>query len=140
MTMIWLIAFLGLLLVEFLTVGLVSIWFAVGALAALITTFITDSIAIQTVVFIVVSIIALIGTRPVMKKFKSIGFEPTNSDRVIGKVALVTKEIKPDEYGEVKIFGTEWLAASDKKLAVGTKVVVKKIDGAKLIVKKEGEE
>ena len=56
MTLIWVIAFLGLLLVEFLTVGLVSIWFAVGALAALITSFITESILIQTVVFIVVAL------------------------------------------------------------------------------------
>ena len=140
MTMIWLIAFLGLLLLEFLTVGLVSIWFAVGALAALITTFITKSIAIQTIVFIVVSIVALVFTRPLLKKFKSAGFEPTNTDRVIGKVAEVTKEISPNQYGEVVIFGTEWMAASEEKQAVGTKVVVKKIDGAKLIVEREGEE
>lgn len=140
MTTIWLIAFLGLLLVEFLTVGLVSIWFAFGALAALISTFITDSVLIQGVVFIVVSIITLIVTRPLMKKFKVNGFEPTNTDRVIGKVAEVTKEIKPNSYGEVVVFGTEWMAASKDKIAVGEKVVVEKIDGAKLIVKKEGEE
>ena len=140
MTMIWLIAFLGLLLVEFLTVGLVSIWFAIGAFAALVTTFITDSVMIQSVVFIVVSVVALLLTRPLMKKFKSAGFEPTNTDRVIGKVAEVTKEIKPNQYGEVTIFGTEWMAVSDKKIAVGSKVVVEKIEGAKLIVKEEGEE
>lgn len=139
MTVIWLIAFLGLLLVEFLTVGLVSIWFAIGALAAFLTTFLTESLLIQCIVFIVVSIITLIVTRPLMKKFKVAKFEPTNSDRVIGKIAEVTKEIKPNEYGEVKIFGTEWIAVSDEKIAVGTKVRVKQIDGAKLIVKEEGE-
>lgn len=139
MTTVWLIAFLGLLLIEFLTVGLVSIWFALGALAALITTFMTESIVIQGIVFVVVSIIALLVTRPLMKKFKVNGFEPTNTDRVIGKVAEVTKEIKPNSYGEVVIFGTEWMAASKKKIAVGEKVVVEKIEGAKLIVKKEGE-
>lgn len=140
MTTIWLIAFLGLLLVEFLTVGLVSIWFALGALAALITTFITDSVVIQVFVFVVVSIISLLVTRPIMKKFKVNGFEPTNTDRVIGKVAEVTKEIKPNSYGEVIIFGDEWMAASKEKIAVGEKVVIEKIEGAKLIVKKEGEE
>ena len=57
MSLIWVIAFLGLLLVEFLTVGLVSIWFAVGALAALITSFITESVLIQTIVFVVASIV-----------------------------------------------------------------------------------
>lgn len=140
MSLIWVIAFLGLLLVEFLTVGLVSIWFAVGALAALITSFITESVLIQTIVFVVVSIVTLFVTQPLIKKFKVTKFEPTNSDRVIGKTGEVTKEIKPNEYGEVVVFGTEWLAASDKKQAVGTKVVVEKIEGNKLIVKKEGEE
>ena len=140
MSLIWVIAFLGLLLVEFLTVGLVSIWFAVGALAALITSFITESVLIQTIVFVVASIVTLFVTQPLIKKFKVTKFEPTNSDRVIGKTGEVTKEIKPNEYGEVVVFGTEWLAASDKKQAVGTKVVVKKIEGNKLIVRKEGEE
>ena len=140
MSLIWVIAFLGLLLVEFLTVGLVSIWFAVGALAALITSFITESVLIQTIVFVVTSIVTLFVTQPLIKKFKVTKFEPTNSDRVIGKTGEVTKEIKPNEYGEVVVFGTEWLAASDKKQAVGTKVVVEKIEGNKLIVKKEGEE
>ncbi len=140
MTMIWLIAFLGLLLVEFLTVGLVSIWFAIGALGALITSFFTDYVLIQTIVFVIVSIVALIATRPLMKKFKAVGFEPTNADRVVGKVAEVTKAIKPNEYGEVVIYGTEWMAVSEETIKVGAKVVVEKIDGAKLIVRKEGEE
>ena len=140
MMLIWLIAFLVLLLVEFLTVDLVSIWFSIGALAALISTFITDSVLIQTVVFVVVSIISLIITRPLIKRFKSAEFEPTNMDRVIGKIAEVTEEIRPNKYGKVIIFGTEWMAASESEIAVGTKVVVEKIDGAKLIVRKEGEE
>lgn len=140
MSLIWVIAFLGLLLVEFLTVGLVSIWFAVGALAALITSFITESVLIQTIVFVVASIVTLFVTQPLIKKFKVTKFEPTNSDRVIGKTAEVTKEIKPNEYGEVVVFGVEWLAASDKKHAVGEKVVVERIEGNKLIVRKEGEE
>ena len=140
MSLIWVIAFLGLLLVEFITVGLVSIWFAVGALGALITSFITESVLIQTIVFVIVSVITLIVTKPLMKKFKVTNFEPTNSDRVIGKVVEVTKEIKSNEYGEVVVFGTVWLAASDKNHKVGSKVVVQKIEGNKLIVKEEGEE
>lgn len=140
MTLIWLIAFLGLLMLEFITVGLVSIWFAVGALTAMILSLFIDSVLIQFIVFIIVSIIALVLTKPLLKKFKSAGFEPTNSDRVIGKTGEVTKEITPNNYGEVSVFGTTWMAASNKKIAVGSKVVVEKIDGAKLIVKKEGEE
>ena len=140
MSLIWVIAFLGLLLVEFLTVGLVSIWFAVGALAALITSFITESVLIQTIVFVVTSLVTLFVTQPLIKKFKVTKFEPTNSDRVIGKTAEVTKEINPNKFGEVVILGVEWLAASDKKIEVGTKVVVEKIEGNKLIVRREGEE
>ena len=140
MTLIWLISFFGLLLIEFFTVGLVSIWFAVGALAALLTTFVTESVLIQSIVFAVVSVITLIVAQPLMKKFKVNSFEPTNTDRVIGKVAYVTKEIKSNEYGEVVIFGNEWLAVADKEIAVGTKVIIQKIEGNKLIVKEEGEE
>lgn len=140
MSLIWVIAFLGLLLVEFITVGLVSIWFAVGALGALITSFITESVLIQTIVFVIVSVVTLFVTKPLMKKFKITNYEPTNSDRVIGKVVEVTKEIKSNEYGEVVVFGTVWLAASDKNHKVGSKVVVQKIEGNKLIVKEEGEE
>ncbi|MBQ3510948.1 MAG: NfeD family protein [Bacilli bacterium] len=140
MSLIWVIAFLGLLLVEFITVGLVSIWFAVGALGALITSFITESVLIQTIVFVIVSVVTLFVTKPLMKKLKITNYEPTNSDRVIGKVVEVTKEIKSNEYGEVVVFGTVWLAASDKNHKVGSKVVVQKIEGNKLIVKEEGEE
>lgn len=139
MTSIWLIVFLGLLLIEFLTVGLVSIWFSLGALAALITAFVTESVVIQVLVFVVVSVIALFVTRPLVKKFKVNGFEPTNTDRVIGKVCEVTKGIKPNSYGEVDVFGTKWMATSKETIAVGEKVVVEEIDGVKLIVKKEGE-
>lgn len=139
MTMIWLIAFLGLLLVEFLTVGLVSIWFAVGALAALLVSLITGSVLIQSFVFVGISVMTIVATKPLIKKFKLSEKVPTNSDRVIGHTAEVIKTITPDEYGEVKIFGTIWLAASKQKLVEGTKVVVEKIEGSKLIVKKEGE-
>ena len=139
MTMIWLIAFFGLLLVELVTVGLVSVWFAVGALSALITSFITDSVMIQSFVFVVFSVISLIITRPLLKKFKVIKIEPTNLDRVVGKEAEVISEVKPSKYGEVEVLGTIWTAASKEKLVVGTKVIVEKIEGSKLIVKKKGE-
>ena len=67
-----------------------------------------------------------------MKKLKITNYEPTNSDRVIGKVVEVTKEIKSNEYGEVVVFGTVWLAASDKNHKVGSKVVVQKLKAINL--------
>lgn len=137
MTMEWLIAFVVLIFIELITVNLVSIWFAIGALAAIITTIFTDSLVIQVVVFIVVSVLSLLLTKPFMKKFKKFDVVPTNSDRVIGKIGEVIKDIKANEYGEVKVFGNVWTATSDSEIEVGTKVKVISIEGVKLIVKKE---
>ncbi len=138
MTYTWFIAFIVLLVLELVTVNLVSIWFAIGSVCAFITTFFTDSIIIQVGVFIIVSIIALILTKPIVKKFKANEVIPTNLDRVIGKRAEVIKKITEDEYGEVKVMGSVWTACSNETLEVGQKVKVKKIDGVKLIVSKEG--
>lgn len=133
----WFIAFIVLLFIELATVNLVSIWFAVGSLAAFITTFFTDNIIIQVGVFIVVSIISLILTKPIIKKFKANEVVPTNSDRVIGKRAEVVKKITEDEYGEVKVLGSVWTASAKETFEVGQKVKVKAIDGVKLVVCKE---
>ena len=139
MTIIWFIAFIILLLIELATVNLVTIWFAIGAVAGLITTMFTDSFLIQLIVFIVVSLVALLLTKPLIKKFKGFNVIPTNSDRVIGKVGEVTKEIKADKYGEVKVYGNIWTASSKEEIEVGEKVKVLAIDGVKLIVEKEEE-
>ena len=133
----WFITFLVLLFIEFVTIDLVTIWFAIGALAAMGTSFLTDSIVIQVVVFIVVSVITLLITRPLVKKFKGFDITPTNSDRVIGKIGEVTKKIEKNKYGEVKVFGNTWTASSEKELNIGTKVKVLRIDGVKLVVEKE---
>lgn len=133
----WFITFLVLLFIEVITVDLVTIWFAIGALAAMGTAFLTDSILIQVAVFVVVSVIALLVTRPLVKKFKGFDITPTNSDRVIGKVGEVTKKIEKNKYGEVKIFGSIWTAYSEQELDVGSRVKVLGIDGVKLVVQKE---
>lgn len=137
MAIVWFIAFLILLFIEIITINLVTIWFAIGALASFVTSFITDSLVVQLIVFIVVSIIALVVTKPLIKKFKSFEVTPTNSDRVIGKVGEVSKEIKKNQYGEVKIYGNTWTAKSDEEIPVGVIVKVLEIEGVKLIVKKE---
>ncbi len=137
MAIYWIILFLVLLLIELATVNLVSIWFAIGAIAAFITSFFTDSALLQLLVFVVVSVVSLIIMLPVVKKFKSKEkFVPTNLDRLIGKEAEVTKEISSNHYGEVRIFDEIWTSSSDCTLKVGEKVIVEKIDGVKLIVKK----
>ena len=135
--LIWFIVFLIMLVIEIVTVNLVSIWFAIGALAAMLTAYFTESIVIQIVVFIVVSILTLIITKPLVKKFKGFDITPTNSDRVIGKVGEVIKKIDTNKYGEVKVFDSIWTAKSDNKIDVGEKVKILSIEGVKLIVEKE---
>lgn len=139
MTLFWFILFLVMLVIEFSTAGLVSIWFAFGALCTMGVATLTEHIVIQIISFIFISILSLILTKPLIKKFKVFDVQPTNSDRVIGKVADVTKDITPNNFGEVKIYGNYWTAVSDVKIKTGTKVRVKAIEGVKLIVEKEEE-
>ena len=137
---VWLISFLLLLFIEIITINLVTIWFAVGSLAALITTTITDNITIQVIVFIVVSTLSLIVTKPLVSKLRKRKITPTNLDRVIGKEGVVTKDISKNAYGEVKVGGSIWTATSANNIKKDSQVKVLKIDGVKLVVEKIEEE
>ena len=137
---IWFILFLVLVFIELITVNLVTIWFAIGALAAIITGLITTSVIIQVIIFIIVSAIALLLTKPIVKKLRKRNIIPTNLDRVIGKEGIVTKDISKDSYGEVKVSGTIWTAMSTKRIKKDEKVKVLKIEGVKLLVEKIKEE
>lgn len=130
----WFIIFLVLLFIELITINLVSIWFAIGSLGAIVTTFATDNITIQVLIFIVVSIISLLITKPFVKKIRTRKIIPTNLDRVIGKTGVVTKEIQENTYGEVKVGGSIWTATSKKNIKKESKVKVLKIEGVKLLV------
>ena len=135
MALTWMIVFLVLLFIELATVNLVSIWFAIGALASFISTYFIDSITIEVLIFIVVSAISLILTRKIVRKIKGDKVEATNLDRVIGKVGIVTEEIGKLEPGEVKVDGKKWSAISNKKISEGSKVEILSIEGVKLNVK-----
>ncbi len=138
MSIYWIILFLVLLFIELATINLVSIWFAIGALGAFLTSFFTDSILVQLLIFVVISIVSLFVTLPIVKKIKSKeNIIPTNLDRIIGNEVEVIKEIKPNHYGEVEVFGTIWTAASKDVLKVGEKARILKMDGVKLIVERE---
>lgn len=140
MSEVWFILFLALLFLELITINLVTIWFAMGAIGGLITASITDNIIIQIVVFISVSVIALLITKPLVAKFRKRKITPTNLDRVIGKTGIVTKEISKDSYGEVKVEGSIWTAKSAKKIKEKSQVKVLKIEGVKLLVEEIKEE
>lgn len=125
------------IIVEGLTAGLVTIWFAAGALVALIAQLCGAKLWLQITLFIVVSVITLLATRPLVKKYIKTHVEPTNLDRCIGTTAVVTTEINNIEgTGEVKADGKLWTARSlnGEVIPAGKQVNVHSIDGVKLIV------
>ncbi len=139
MTIFWLVLAVVMAVLEAATVQLVSIWFCIGGVAACLTSLITDSIVIQAAVFIVVSGVALIATRPLVKKMKNRGSEPTNADRYVGKTAVVIQAINNERAeGMVRVDNQKWTArsAGGEPIPEGEKVTVTAIEGVKLIVRK----
>jgi membrane protein implicated in regulation of membrane protease activity len=130
----WLILFVVLIILELCTVNLTTIWFAFGALIAYVVSLFTNNITIQTTVFLAVSVITLILTRPIVKKYLLTKPSRTNADMLIGKIGIVTKEITKTDIGEVKIDGKYWSAKANKKIKEGSKVEILAIEGVKLIV------
>ena len=139
MTIFWLIFTVVTAVLEGLTVQLVSVWFAIGGLAACITSLFTDSIPIQAVVFVVVTAIALVVTRPLVKKLRKKKAEPTNADRYLGKTAVVVERIDNENAtGLVKVDNQKWTARSvdGSPIEEGLTVTVAAIEGVKLMVQK----
>lgn len=137
-TMVWTIILVIAIIVEAVTVDLVSIWFAVGAGIALIGDLLGFSQTIQIIIFTVISIISIIASRPIAKKYLRGNTIRTNLDRVIGQHCLVTERITPDFKGEIKVMGTLWLATSldNEIIEIGEYAEVVSIEGAHVVVKK----
>ncbi|MBE6969737.1 MAG: NfeD family protein [Ruminococcaceae bacterium] len=137
--MFWIAAILLFLVVEAATAGLSSIWFALGGLAALLTAWLRGPIWLQVVWFLAVSVTALLLTRPLARKYVNAEKEPTNADRAIGRIGIVTETIDNiAASGAVKLDGQVWTArsADDEVIAMGEQVEAREIRGVKLIVKK----
>lgn len=136
----WLVIFIILLIIEIATINLVSIWFAIGALiTAIFSLFIEDTLILSSI-FAIVSILTLILTKGFVKKFSRKETIPTNIDRIIGKIGIVTKEISKLDPGEVKVEGKYWTAIASSKIKKDSQVEIIAIDGVKLKVKKVKEE
>lgn len=135
LTLTWLIIFIFLIFVEIATINLVSIWFAIGAIASCILSIYVDNLIIQLGCFVITSTICLILTKSIISKIKNHKITPTNLDRVIGDVGIVTKTIDEFNNGEVKVDGKTWTATSKETLKVGTKAKIVSINGVKLNVK-----
>ena len=121
-----------------MTVNLVSVWFALGTLAALIAALLGAQLWLQIVIFFVVTILTLIATRPLVKKyFNKQHHEPTNVDMLIGKICIVTQDIDNiAATGEANCSGNTWTARSltGEIIKKGSKAKVHSIQGVKLIV------
>ena len=133
----WLIAAGIFFIIEIATVGFLIFWLGIGAIFAMITSFITDNIAIQTVVFVLVSSILIPLTKPLADKFSGKKTVATNSYSLINKHGIVLSDINPIEgTGLVKVNGETWSAKSESELTIakGTEVEVLSVEGVKLIV------
>lgn len=136
MIIVWIIVFLIGVIVESQTPQLVSIWFGIAAAIALVCAIADFSIYIQLIVFSTISVVLVVATRPLAKKLTNNTEVKTNVDKLIGKIGTVLKTIEPDNKGIVKVDFQEWTAISlgGKLIEENTKVVIKGIDGNKLIV------
>ena len=124
---------------EAVTVGLVSVWFAGGALAAMLAASLSVNLWIQIGVFIITSALLLYFTRPIVKKLLSGKNKETNLDRIIGKTVIVSEKVDNDaETGKCMIAGVSWSLRSDdgSVIEAGEKVTVDRVEGVKLIVKR----
>ncbi|HEY8444849.1 MAG TPA: NfeD family protein [Bacilli bacterium] len=135
---LWAIVIILTIIIEFETSDLVSVWFTFGAIGALIAAALDVKPLYQLLIFAIVSIIFLLATRPFVKKLLSKGFVPTNADKLIGMVGIVTKDVTPYEVGEIKINNTLYRATNleNVSFSVGEKAIVKAISGTKLIISK----
>ncbi len=137
LTAFWIVLAVVLVIIEAMTPQMITIWFAVGAFSALISSLFKIHWAFQATIFVTVSVIALILTRPLVKKYINQNKIPTNSDRVIGKTGIVKETIdNTNAVGIVSVDGNLWTArsADGSVIEAGTKVTAERIEGVKLIV------
>ena len=134
---LWLILFVVLLITEFATMGLTTIWFAAGSLVAFFASLLHATWWLQFILFIIVSFVMLIFTRPIAVKYLNKGITKTNVNSIIGKTGKVVTVIDNQlASGYVAIGGQEWAArsANGNVIPVGSMVTVKAIEGVKVIV------
>jgi membrane protein implicated in regulation of membrane protease activity len=138
MLLVWLIIIVAAFVIEIFTQDLVTIWFSLGAVVAFFVGLFGVPDWIQIIVFIASSVVLLLLTRPVAMKYMVKNVIKTNADRLIGKLARVTKPIAVGDRGEVKIDGKYWLAFSqeDEAFEVDEQCRVIAIEGVKLLVGK----
>ena len=141
MTVVWLVILVALVVIELLTMGLTTVWFAGGALAAALASLLHLPFMLQVILFLVVSGLLLYFTRPLAVKYFNKDRVRTNAESLVGRQAIVISEIDNLQgIGQVNVGGMEWSARTktdDTALPVGAVVIVPAIDGVKLIVEEK---
>ena len=134
---IWLILAGVFVIGEVLTAGFLIFWLGIASLIAMGVSFVTDNIIIQTTVFLISSVILILATKPLVKKFAKVETTKTNAFSLIDKKGIVTKDISSiNSTGQVKVEGELWSATGENDIEIpkGTEVKIKEIKGVKLIV------
>ena len=138
MVIFWLVVMVALIVIELATLGLTTIWFACGALVAVVAAALDAPLLLQILMFVVVSFAVLLAVRPIAVKYFNKDRTRTNIESMIGRQAIVVSEIDNMQgIGQVTVNGMEWSARStinELKIAVGHVVVIRAVDGVKLIV------
>ena len=140
-TWIWLILMVVFVVIEMMTVGLTSIWFAIGSLGAYLSSLLGAGTGLQIAVFVVLSVILFLLTRPLFADKLNKSRAKTNVYSLIGRSARVTERIDPDaESGSAFLDGKEWTArsASGKAIEADTICKVVAVEGVKLILEETG--
>lgn len=134
----WLLLSIIFTVIEVATLGLTTIWFALGALVMLLLSPLPIPFLWQILVFLIISSVLLIFTRPIAVKKLKVGREKTNTDSLIGEKALVIKDISEFDKGLVKVHGMEWSAQSvdGQTVVKGERCIVERIEGVTLMVRK----
>lgn len=137
----WLIVVAVMLIIEIFTMGLTTIWFSLGAVAAAVAAGLGAPLWVQILLFSIVSVVIMLLVRPFAMKVINVGRTKTNIDEVVGEQAIVIENIdNRKEQGKVKFRGVEWMARSvdGSMIAVDEMVTVEAVSGVKLLVKKQG--
>jgi len=136
---IWLVIAIIMFVIEVVTTGLATLWFALGAIVAMVMDLCGAPLPAQIIVMAVVSVVSfvlcMIWIRPKLESLRKKNIQHTNADRLIGREGVVIVPLNGMEgKGQVKIDGQVWSAKADTDIAEGIRVTVKSIEGVKLVV------
>ena len=131
----WLLVVVCLAIIEMSTTALVSIWFVLSGLLAMITSLFTDNITIQIAIFVIFGLIFMLLTKNIVNKVMPKKIK-TNLDRIIGMDGIVTEKISKNKPGEVKVDGKRWTAVANETIEEGNIVKIKEINSTKLTVER----